>query len=131
VLLACVGVALYRRHWRMALVVLLCPVVAVAIAEILKRLYNRQHGQYLQYPSGHTAMVMAVTGMVALTGGYRLWVVAVAIAASDGRGSVSPAGRCRGSSGRRCLGESGARSASLLQGSVAACRPTATRSRFR
>jgi membrane-associated phospholipid phosphatase len=82
VLLACAAAALFRRRWRMALVVLMCPVVAIVITEVLKRLYNRHHGSVLEYPSGHTTAVIAVMAMVVLVAGYRLWAVAVATAVS-------------------------------------------------
>jgi len=82
-LLVCVGVALYRGHRRMALVVLLCPLFSIMITEVLKRLYNRHNGpDFPLYPSGHTASIISVTGMVALVAGYRLWALAVAIAVS-------------------------------------------------
>ena len=62
---------------------LLCPLFSIMITEVLKRLYNRHNGpDFPLYPSGHTASIISVTGMVALVAGYRLWALAVAIAVS-------------------------------------------------
>ena len=82
VLAACVGVALYRRQWRLAVVALVCPLVTIEIGEAFKRLFDRRNGDYLEYPSGHTALVVAVLGMVVLVAGGRLWAVIVAVVVS-------------------------------------------------
>jgi membrane-associated phospholipid phosphatase len=82
VLVACLGVALCRRLWRVAAVVAICPFVAIEIDEALKRLFERHNGQYLEYPSGHTALAVAVMGMVVLVTGGRLWAVTAAVAVS-------------------------------------------------
>lgn len=82
VLAVCVAVALYRRRWRLAAVTLALPLAAVEINALLKRLFERYKGDTLAYPSGHTTLMVTVLGMVVLSIGWRLWTVAVAVAAS-------------------------------------------------
>jgi len=82
VLAACVGAALYRRQRRMAVVAALCPIVAIELDEAFKRLVDRHKGDALAYPSGHTAAVVVVMGMVVLVAGARLWALAAAVAIS-------------------------------------------------
>jgi membrane-associated phospholipid phosphatase len=82
VLAACVAVALYRRRWWLAVAVLACPFLAIALAQAFKRLFGRHNGAYLEYPSGHTTLVVSVLGMVVVVAGARLWAVAVAIVVS-------------------------------------------------
>jgi membrane-associated phospholipid phosphatase len=79
-LLAAVVVALWRRRWRMALVVVLTPVVAVVAVRVLKALFGREREGALAYPSGHVTVMTAVLGMVVTVAGMRLWpIVAAAV----------------------------------------------------
>jgi membrane-associated phospholipid phosphatase len=66
VLAAAVAVALYRRQWCLAVVMVVSPPVAVVLVELLKRLFDRQKGGALAYPSGHTTAAVAavVIGML-------------------------------------------------------------------
>ena len=66
----------------MAVVALVCPLVTIEIGEAFKRLFDRRNGDYLEYPSGHTALVVAVLGMVALVARGRVWAVIVAVVVS-------------------------------------------------
>ncbi|MGV0626306.1 phosphatase PAP2 family protein [Mycolicibacter minnesotensis] len=75
---ACLLVALYRGHWVLAAAVLACPVVVTAVNAALKRLFDRRNGPYLEYPSGHTALLVAVLGMMVVVAAARLWAWAVA-----------------------------------------------------
>jgi membrane-associated phospholipid phosphatase len=69
--------------WRLAVGgSLVCPLVTIEIGEAFKRLFDRRNGDYLEYPSGHTALVVAVLGMVVLVAGGRLWAVIVAVVVS-------------------------------------------------
>jgi hypothetical protein len=79
VLATCVVVALYRRRWRLAVVALLSPVVAVALVELVKRLFDREKGGALAYPSSHTTVMVVVMGLVVLAAGAALWAVLVAV----------------------------------------------------
>lgn len=81
VLAVCVAVALYRRRWRLAVVMLVLPLTAIEINVLLKRLFDRYKGDGLAYPSGHTTLMVTVLGLVVLTIGWRLWVVTLAVAA--------------------------------------------------
>lgn len=60
----------------------MCPFVTIEIAQALKRLFDRHNGAYLEYPSGHAALVVGVLGMVVLVAGARLWVLIVAVVVS-------------------------------------------------
>lgn len=82
VLAACLVVALCRGQRRLALVVAVCPLVAIEIGEAFKRLFERRNGYYLEYPSGHTTLTVVVMGMVVLVAGGRLWAVVVAAVVS-------------------------------------------------
>lgn len=81
VLAAAVGYALWRGRWRLAVVAALCPPVAVASAQLLKRLFGRTRDGELAYPSGHITALVVVAGMVVLVAGGRLWSVLTATAA--------------------------------------------------
>lgn len=82
---ACLAVALYRRQWALAAAVLACPFAATAANEALKRFFDRRNGPYLEYPSGHTALLVAVLGMmvvVASSKWARRWALASAVVLS-------------------------------------------------
>jgi membrane-associated phospholipid phosphatase len=82
VLVACLTVTLHRRQWALTAAVLACPVVVTVANAALKRIFDRRNGLYLEYPSGHTALLVAVLGMLVLVahacGKARLWALAVA-----------------------------------------------------
>jgi membrane-associated phospholipid phosphatase len=72
-LAAGLAAALVRRQWRLAVVMLLAPPVAIALARLVKRLFDREKGGALAYPSGHTTLAVVVLGMVVLAVGAALW----------------------------------------------------------
>jgi len=81
VLLAgCLVVALYQKRWRLAVAMVLSPPIAIALAQLSKRLFGRQNDGALAYPSGHTTTMVVVVGMVVLVAGGALWAVLVAVA---------------------------------------------------
>jgi hypothetical protein len=80
VLVACVGVALYRRRWRVAAAAALAPAVAIGVVELSKRLFGREKSGALSYPSGHETVTVVVLGMAVLVAGVSLWAVLVAVA---------------------------------------------------
>ena len=82
VLAATVAAALLRRQWRLAAVTLICPFTAILITEVLKRMFERQKGGALAYPSGHMTVVVAVMGMLVLVAGGRLLAVTAAVVVS-------------------------------------------------
>ena len=79
VVLATLAVALYRRQYRLAMAVAVCPLLAMGLARLLKPLFGRERGPEYAYPSGHTATVVVVMGMVVLVAGVALWAVLVAV----------------------------------------------------
>jgi hypothetical protein len=79
-LLGALLVVMYRRHWRVAAAVAVTPVVAVVAARLFKRVFGRESDGVLAYPSGHTALAVAVLGMVVLAAGAAAWAIAIALA---------------------------------------------------
>jgi len=78
VTVACLVVALSRRQWALAAAVLACPFAVTAITMALKHLFDRRNGPYLEYPSGHTALLVAALGMMVVVAAARLWALAAA-----------------------------------------------------
>jgi hypothetical protein len=76
-------VALYRRRWRLAAVVVVTPAVALAVERVSKRLFGREKGGALCYPSGHVALTVVVTGMAVLVAGGAVWAIVAAVAVSE------------------------------------------------
>lgn len=74
-LVAAVGVALYRRRWRLAAVAALTPLAGVVAVRVLKRLFGREREGALAYPSGHVTVMMTVLGVVVLVWGARRWLL--------------------------------------------------------
>lgn len=77
-LVAAVGVALYRRRWRLAAVAALTPLAGVVAGRVLKRLFGREREGALAYPSGHVTVMMTVLGVVVLVWGARRWLLLAA-----------------------------------------------------
>ncbi len=71
-------IALFRRRWRLARVVALCPPVSLILTRVLKPLFGRSTGDALAYPSGHTTVVITVMSMLVLAAGYRVWLMVAA-----------------------------------------------------
>jgi membrane-associated phospholipid phosphatase len=84
-LLTAVAVSLYRRMWALVPVIVVVPIVAVWAARALKPIFGRLKDEGLAYPSGHTAAMVAVLGMLILAIGVRRWLLwAVAVFAALG-----------------------------------------------
>jgi membrane-associated phospholipid phosphatase len=79
VVLATLAVALCRRRYRLAIATALCPLLAMGLARVLKPLFGRERESAFAYPSGHTATLVVVMGMVVLAAGAALWVVLIAV----------------------------------------------------
>lgn len=75
VLVACLAVTLRRRQWPLAAAVLTVPFVVTATGQALKHLFDRRNGPYLAYPSGHTALLVAVLGMMVVVAAAQLWAL--------------------------------------------------------
>lgn len=77
VLAGCLVVTLLRRQWALAVAVLVCPFAVTAVSQALKYLFDRRNGPYLEYPSGHTTLLVAVLGMMVVVAARR-WAVVLA-----------------------------------------------------
>jgi membrane-associated phospholipid phosphatase len=78
ILASCLLIALYQRRWRLAVVIVVCPLVAVQLARLLKLIFGRQKEGALSYPSGHTTVLVVTMGVLVLVAGRRLWAIALA-----------------------------------------------------
>ena len=72
VTVACLAVALSRGQWALAAAVLACPFAVTVATMALKHLFDRRNGPYLEYPSGHTALLVAVLGMMVVVAGSKV-----------------------------------------------------------
>jgi len=79
VVLATLAVALYRRQYRLAIATAVCPLVAIGLGWLLKPLFGRERHGAFAYPSGHTATLVVVMGMMVLVAGAAFWAVLVAV----------------------------------------------------
>ena len=79
VMIAAVAAAVYRRLWALVPMIVVVPVVAVAASRALKPVFGRIKEDGLAYPSGHTALMVAVLGMLILAIGARRWLLWVAV----------------------------------------------------
>jgi membrane-associated phospholipid phosphatase len=77
VVLATLIVAVYRPDWRLALATLVCPLLAMGLARLLKPLFGREKAGAFAYPSGHTTTMVVVVGIVVVVAGAALWAVLV------------------------------------------------------
>lgn len=82
VLCVVLAVALSRRRWRLAVVVIGSPLIGITVARLLKQLFGRENDGALAYPSGHTTAVVIVSGMIVLAAGAATWAVLAAVAFS-------------------------------------------------
>ncbi len=82
VLLFCVTAALYFGRRRLAVAMVVSPLIGIAIVELVKPVFGRLSGSSLAYPSGHTTTVVIVMGMFVLLVGARPWAVVVAAVVS-------------------------------------------------
>ena len=89
-LVAAVGLALYRRRWRLAAVAALTPLAGVVAVRVLKRMFGREREGALAYPSGHVTVMMTVLGVVVLVWGARRWLL-LAAAVFAGLGTAGQA----------------------------------------
>lgn len=67
------AITLWRKRWRLAVVIALCPQLALLVERVVKPLFGRHKGHALAYPSGHTTLVVTVLGMIVLAAGAAGW----------------------------------------------------------
>ncbi|MUM06127.1 MULTISPECIES: PA-phosphatase [unclassified Mycolicibacterium] len=72
-LVIAVGITLWRKRWRLAVAMALCPMAALLIERVVKPLFGRHKGGSLAYPSGHTTLMVTVVGMIVVAAGAVLW----------------------------------------------------------
>jgi membrane-associated phospholipid phosphatase len=75
-------VAIYQRRWRFAVVAVMSAAAALGLVRLLKPLFDRQSEGTLgtlAYPSGHTATMVVVLGILVLVARAALWAVLVAV----------------------------------------------------
>jgi membrane-associated phospholipid phosphatase len=86
VLAGSLTLTLLRRQWALTAAVLVCPFAVTAVAQALKHLFDRRNGPYMEYPSGHTALLVAVLGMMVVVARgrrtARRWALVLATALS-------------------------------------------------
>ena len=77
VLVGCVAIAVSRRQWYLAAAAVLAPGGGVALARLLKLLFERRkgHGDIFAYPSGHLTFTVTVLGIAILLAGVSWWAV--------------------------------------------------------
>ncbi len=74
-LLTALAVSVYRRLWALLPVIVVLPLLAVGAARALKPVFGRFKEDALAYPSGHTALMIAVLGALILAVGARRWLL--------------------------------------------------------
>jgi hypothetical protein len=72
------AIVCWRRRWRLAVVTAVTPIVAVAAARILKRLFGREKVGALAYPSGHVTVSIVVLGLFVVAVGAAVWMFVAA-----------------------------------------------------
>ena len=77
VALATLTIAVCRLDWRLSITTVVCPLLAMGLARLLKPLFGRESAGALAYPSGHTTTMAVVIGMVVVVAGAALWAVFV------------------------------------------------------
>ncbi len=73
-----IAVALFLRRRRLAVAMLVSPLVAIVLARLLKQLFGRENDGAFAYPSGHTTAAVVVMGMIVLVAGTAIWAVVAA-----------------------------------------------------
>lgn len=62
-LLVGIVVAIRQHRKRLALAMVVSPLVAIAIVRVCKPIFGREKGGALAYPSGHTTFLVVVAGL--------------------------------------------------------------------
>lgn len=72
-------VALRQQRKRLALAMVVSPLLGITIVRLVKPLFGREKEGALAYPSGHTTFLVTVTGLLMLVACMRLWALAIAV----------------------------------------------------
>jgi membrane-associated phospholipid phosphatase len=76
------AVAVRQHRPRLAIAMVAGPLVATGIVQVCKRIFGREKGGSLAYPSGHTTFLVVVMGLLVVLAGAVLWAVIAAVAVS-------------------------------------------------
>lgn len=77
-----VGLALWQRRWRLAVVALLTVPLTTMLVPACKQLFGRTKGGSLAYPSGHTTVLVVVAGLLVMVAAWAAWAVLAAATVS-------------------------------------------------
>ena len=80
VMVAAVLAAAYRRVWALIPLIVVLPFAAAWASRALKPMFGRFKEEGLAYPSGHTAVMVVVLGMLILAVGVRRWLLWAVVA---------------------------------------------------
>ncbi|WP_036477332.1 phosphatase PAP2 family protein [Mycobacterium sp. URHD0025] len=72
-------VALRQQRKRLALAMVVSPLLGITIVRLVKPVFGREKEGALAYPSGHTTFLVTVTGLLMLVACMRLWALAIAV----------------------------------------------------
>ncbi|MCV7109674.1 phosphatase PAP2 family protein [Mycolicibacterium setense] len=72
-------VALRQQRKRLALAMVVSPLLAITVVRLVKPLFGREKEGALAYPSGHTTFLVTATGLLMLVACMRMWALATAV----------------------------------------------------
>ncbi len=72
-------VALRQQRKRLALAMVVSPLLGITIVRLCQAFFGREKEGALAYPSGHTTFLVTVTGLLMLVACMRLWALAIAV----------------------------------------------------
>lgn len=72
-------VALRQQRRRLAIAMVVSPLLAITVVRLVKPLFGREKEGALAYPSGHTTFLVTATGLLMLVACMRLWALAIAV----------------------------------------------------
>lgn len=78
VLVAVLVVTIRRRDWPSTAMLMVCPALAIGLVQLLKRVFGREKGGALAYPSGHTTFLIVVLALAVVVVGVAGWSLALA-----------------------------------------------------
>ena len=71
-----------RKQWWLLVAVAVSPPLAIAAVQVCKRVFGREKGGSLAYPSGHTTFLIVVMGLLVVVAGAAAWSLIAAVSVS-------------------------------------------------
>ncbi|OKH67507.1 PA-phosphatase [Mycobacterium sp. SWH-M3] len=71
-----------RRQWWLLVAVAASPPLAIVVVQVCKRMFGREKGGSLAYPSGHTTFLVVVMGLLVVAAGAAAWSLIAAVSVS-------------------------------------------------